>query len=438
MLWRCCGATHAAAMGNAASADGGTSPTKPRVVILGGGYAGLSVAHALVGKPIDVTLLDPRGTFSHVLGYTRALAQPGFEHGLFIPRDRMLAGCRLVVGTASAVDAAARTVAYTAPDGGAPSSLPYDVLVVATGVHYASPGFGVGGSTADAKRAFRDIRAAIGAAKSIVVVGGGAVGSESAGEIAGGYPGKSITLVHSGAHLVSGKESGPAGADPAIGGAVESRLVGLGVTVIKGDKVVPLAEGDAAKLTPVAPHVLAGSCTLATAGGRSLPADLQIWTTGGTAPNTGFLRDSPGGLGAAVLNARGEVRVDAFGRVEGQPAIFAVGDVADSGHPKMAIVIERGIAPTVAANVAAAARAVAAGKDLGDAAAVGLAPVPAPWTSTAIIVVLSPRVGFGKFGPAWLPDAIVSMTKGRDKLVGRQLGRMGYALPELSKDDGPA
>lgn len=426
-------------MGNAASADG-SGPVKPRVVILGGGYAGLSVAHALVGKPIDVTLLDPRSTFNHVLGHTRALAQPGFEHGLFIPRDRMLAGCTLVVGTAGAVDADARTVAFAAPDG-TPGSLPYDVLVVATGVHYASPGFGVGGSTADGKRAFRDIRSAIAAAKSIVVVGGGAVGSEVAGEIAGGYPGKSITLVHSGAHLVSGKENGPAGADPAIGAAVESRLVGLGVTVVKGDKVAPLPADAAAKLTTVAPHVLAGACTLTTAGGRSLPADLQIWTTGGAAPNTAFLRASPGGLGEAVLNARGEVRVDAFGRVVGQPRIFAVGDVADSGHPKMAIVIERGIAPTVAANVALAARAaVAAGDKVGlaDAAAVGLSPVPAPWSSTAIIVVLSPRVGFGKFGPAWLPDAIVALTKGRDKLVGRQLSRMGYALSELSKDDGPA
>lgn len=32
--------------------------TKPKVVIIGGGFGGLSVAKALAGKPVDVTLID--------------------------------------------------------------------------------------------------------------------------------------------------------------------------------------------------------------------------------------------------------------------------------------------------------------------------------------------------------------------------------------------
>ncbi len=32
--------------------------TKPKVVIIGGGFGGLSAAKALAGKPVDVTLID--------------------------------------------------------------------------------------------------------------------------------------------------------------------------------------------------------------------------------------------------------------------------------------------------------------------------------------------------------------------------------------------
>ena len=99
----------------------------------------------------------------------------------------------------------------------------------------------------------------------------------------------------------------------------------------------------------------------------------------------------------------------------------------------MALVIERSTAGTVAANVLATAKTIAAGKAAAEAQAL-LKPL-APWASTAIIVVLSPKVGFGKLGPLWLPDWLVSLTKGRDKLVGRQLGRMKYELSELLKDD---
>lgn len=429
-------------MGNAAS--GGP---RARVVVVGAGYAGLVVAEQLQASA-DVTVLDPRESFHHILGSTRCLAREGFEHSIFIPRDRVLHACKRVVGTATRVDAAAKVVHYqpaatavtASPEGGAPAtdaSLPYDILVVATGMSYSSPGCDVDGSTAANKQAYRDIRAAIAAATSIVVVGGGAVGAEIAGEIAGGYSGKTVTVVHSGAHLVSGKENGAAASEPAIGAAVESRLKAMGVEVLLGDRVVTArpesaAAAAAAGLRHVTDHAFAGAAKIVTQKGRTLPCDLQIWAAGGARGRTAFLAAS--GLGAA-LTPSGEVKVDAFSRVEGHADIFAAGDVAASGHPKMALVIEKSTAHTVAANVLALARAVSEGKAPATAEA-ALRPL-SPWNSAAIIVVLSPSVGFGKFGPAWLPDAIVSLTKGRDKLAGRQHSRMRYAVAELQREEFP-
>ena len=37
-----------------------TTPLRPRVVVIGGGFAGLDAARALRGAPVDVTVVDRR------------------------------------------------------------------------------------------------------------------------------------------------------------------------------------------------------------------------------------------------------------------------------------------------------------------------------------------------------------------------------------------
>ena len=426
--------------------------SRPHVVIIGGGYAGLSIALALQDH-LRVTLLDPRRTFYHILGATRALASEGFERSLFIPRDRALQHCTLLAGSATRVDPAARVVFYTvtpgeaapgepAPSPASPSAagqVSYDYLVIATGATYSAPGVSVGGTTADNVRAFVDVRAAIAAAQRIVCVGGGSVGAEVCGEIAGAHGGgKSITLVHSGAHLISEAASnGALAADSSIGEATASRLRALGVTLRLGERVTSRPGGEAGSCRLVSPGVWAGATTLSTSVGAALPADLVIWAAGGARAATGFLRDSPG-LAPALDARTGELLVDAHLRVKGwEGTIFGAGDCAGSGHPKMALVIERGTAPVVAANVLAYARAAAAGAAGAAGAGAVQAPPPpslkvaAPWTKPSVIVILTPSVGFGKLGPLWLPDAVVCGIKGKDKLLSRYLARLKYESKEL-------
>jgi sulfide dehydrogenase [flavocytochrome c] flavoprotein chain len=107
---------------------------RARVVVIGGGYGGATVARhlALADPGIEVTLLEPAQAFvscplsNLVLGGSRSLAQ------LTVPYEGLRRrGVRLVHDRATAIDAGKRSVAL---ERGSP--LPYDRLVVAPGVDF--------------------------------------------------------------------------------------------------------------------------------------------------------------------------------------------------------------------------------------------------------------------------------------------------------------
>jgi glycine/D-amino acid oxidase-like deaminating enzyme len=111
---------------------------RPRVVIVGGGFGGVSAARGLARAPVDVTLVDRNNhhVFQPLL-YQVATAHlaPG---DIAAPIRQLLGGQRntsVFLGEVTGVDAATRTVRFAA--GGEASEareLAYDFLVVATGV----------------------------------------------------------------------------------------------------------------------------------------------------------------------------------------------------------------------------------------------------------------------------------------------------------------
>ena len=114
----------------------------PRVVVVGGGFAGASCARALraADPRIAVTMVEASPTFTAcpfsnaVIGGLRELSAQQFTY------DRVVAdGVALARGTATAVDAAGKAVALA--DG---TRLPYDRLVLAPGIDIrwgALPGY---------------------------------------------------------------------------------------------------------------------------------------------------------------------------------------------------------------------------------------------------------------------------------------------------------
>jgi sulfide dehydrogenase [flavocytochrome c] flavoprotein chain len=120
----------------------GVAAASPRIVIVGGGFAGASCARALreIDDRLGITLVEARRTYTAlplsngVLGGIRQLADQQFSY------ERIAAtGVKVAFASATAVDPRARRVTLSTGD-----RLPYDRLVLAPGIDFhwdALPGY---------------------------------------------------------------------------------------------------------------------------------------------------------------------------------------------------------------------------------------------------------------------------------------------------------
>jgi NADH dehydrogenase len=117
------------------------SKPKHRVVVIGGGFAGLNAVRRLRDAPVEVTLVD-RQNFHlfQPLAYqaaTGALSSAEIAAPLRAVLKRQ-ANARVMMATAKGFDLGAREVVLAdLPDGEAERRLPYDTLVVAGGSNYS-------------------------------------------------------------------------------------------------------------------------------------------------------------------------------------------------------------------------------------------------------------------------------------------------------------
>lgn len=245
---------------------------KTRVVVIGGGYAGVMAANRIAGAsktPTDVTMINPRGSFVERIRL----------HQLAIGNDdavedyaRVLnANVRRVVDTAERIDAAARTVALASG-----TTVSYDYLVYAVGSTGAVPA-GVPGA-AEFAYPLSELEQAqkLGARLAdlplhapVVVVGGGLTGIEAASEFA--EAGRAVTLVGA---------LGPSLSGPGRR-SVAKQLRKLGVTVVEA--LVTSVTADAVVV-----------------GDQTIPSAVTIWTAGfgvpGLAAASGLTTDEVGRL----------------------------------------------------------------------------------------------------------------------------------------------
>lgn len=158
-----------------------------RIAIIGGGYIGVQLAKSL-DDDADITLIEPRSHFVHAPAMIRAAVDPALLDQGLIPYDKLLKNGRVIRARASGIDGGGVTL-----DNG--QRVEADHIVVATGSSNAMPFKPVGDDIKGLRQANRRIHDQLKAARSIGIVGAGAVGTELAGEIAHAMPGKKITLI---------------------------------------------------------------------------------------------------------------------------------------------------------------------------------------------------------------------------------------------------
>jgi NADH dehydrogenase len=298
---------------------------RPRVVIIGGGFGGLSAAKALRDAPVDVLVIDRRNhhVFQPLLYQVATAAlSPGDIASPIRWILRGQANVRVWLAEARAIDMTRRVVRLS--DG----EVPYDYLIVAAGVAHAyfghdewrplAPGLKTLEDALDIRRrvllAFEQAERERDPAEqrrllTFVVVGGGPTGVELAGSLAEisrhalAHDFRAIDPESARVILVeAGRDVLPA-YPASLSASARRQLERLGVAVWTGSPVAGITAGRV--------HV----------GGETIVAGTILWAAGVAA--------SPLGASLGVPTDRvGRVLVNEDLTVPGHPEVAVVGDLA--------------------------------------------------------------------------------------------------------------
>jgi NADH:ubiquinone reductase (H+-translocating) len=305
-------------------------PERKRVVIVGGGFAGLAAAHALRHADAEVVLIDRRNhhIFQPLLyQVATAVLSPAEIAAPIRQIEVKQPNLRVFLAEVTGVDIASRTIEASSPGGGV-RKIAFDYLVVATGMRPSyfghdefaryAPGLK---NLSDAETIRAKILGAFELAETIedeaerarqmtfVLVGAGPSGVELAASLAhmvkvtlrGNFrridPAKANIILLDGAKRVL-----PTFGEP-VSRVVAKRLEKLGVKVVTDVKVETVDEKGVI------------------AGGNRIPSATVLWTAGVAASPI------PKMLGSKIDRA-GRALVDPFLNVVDTPGVFVAGDAA--------------------------------------------------------------------------------------------------------------
>ena len=292
------------------------------VAVVGGGYGGVAVAKAL-DDVADVVLIEPRDTFVHNVAALRGLTDPRWTDRMFIPYDRLLSRGRVIRDEAVRVDASSVTL-------GSGTRVDAGFIVLATGSTYPFPAKTDTADSAVAKEKYHAVRKALAEADDVLLLGGGPVGLELAGEIKAAWAEKTVTIVTRDDDVV------PGGYPDEFRAELRRQLDAMGIRVVPGAHLREQPPTDAGE---------AGTFTATLRSGERITAD--IWfRCFGASPVTGYL---DGDLAASRLD-NGLLDVTAELRPPGLERVFALGDITAIPEAKQAAAAA-GHAAVIAANI---------------------------------------------------------------------------------------
>ena len=282
------------------------------VVIVGGSFGGLTALRHLTNYPgIRVVLVDQRKYYEYVPGILRLFCDPSLHKSIARPMPtfsstsshEFVHGCVKQINAKSIVVHAFGTATANAAR---TTTIAYDHIIIATGADYRAPITPSPNETDYRTRhaTWQDQAARLQSAKSVLILGGGAVGTELAAEIACHFPEKQLSIVDGQERLLP--------LFPRETSDHASRwFTDRGVELLMGQTIGDISDK---------------GCLLKKSG-RELRADL-VFVCFGMRPNTAMIKD---GDMSACLSDRGLIQVNENLQVEGFPHAFAVGDAM--AHP---------------------------------------------------------------------------------------------------------
>jgi NADH dehydrogenase FAD-containing subunit len=179
-----------------------TSETK-NVIVIGGSFAGFQLARRLtetLPSGYRVVLVEKNSHLNYLFTFPRFSVVKGYEQYAFIPYTGLTRSapngifCHM---QDTAIEIKENSVSLSRGD-----KIEYEYLIITTGTSSSIPSKVISTDREGGQEELRGMQDKIAEAKTIAIVGGGAVGVELASDIKSVFSEKDVTLIHSRAQLL--------------------------------------------------------------------------------------------------------------------------------------------------------------------------------------------------------------------------------------------
>jgi NADH dehydrogenase FAD-containing subunit len=294
--------------------------TKKTVLIIGGGYAGLSLVSELNKKKIrnlNIILISRTDYFYHNVASPRTIVDDKIISDIALPFDNIIKGenKKFIHGKVTKIDK--NQIKYLPiinnnQESNEEKTLDFDYLAIGVGTKYSSIYYSGNSSIGSQLNEMRETNEKFKKSTKVLVVGGGPVGIETAGEIATDFPQVKVTLLSSSDKLI-----------PYMPQAFSEKAL-----AVLREKNVEVIFNDSIDLNNVENFKLH---TLSTKNGKKIEFDAYFICYGGK-PYTDFLKESYPNW----LNENGRIIVNKHLQVLDCSNIFAMGDCCNTKEFKLA------------------------------------------------------------------------------------------------------
>ena len=277
-----------------------------RIVILGGGFCGALIAKKLdSSRKLEITLIDKKNYFEYTPSIHKVVSCPSYLDKITVPYSHFLKNVRVIIDnvvhvTPTCVETEKKKIGF-------------DYLVVSTGIDYPI-------MLENDENVFvlkngneaADMSTKMSKADSIIIIGGGLIGVEIAGELITKTKNKKINIVHSHKRLL---ERNPVKASSYAQKCLEKH----GINIIFNEKVI--RHEDQSFLTDKK---------------RCVEAEAGIWCAG-----VHFKPWFMNGFNDSIFTDKKSLKVNQYLQLKGYNHIFVGGDINNIREEKTAQNAER-------------------------------------------------------------------------------------------------